>query len=200
MTETEDIARMDTHDWRLLLRQVLGSAMDDYIKLQHPSYRDKTYLQEAFQNAVDMLFDTDYRLMFIQNSDGEDMSLQDLVDEALDIEDLDTDALRAYVVGAAKNHWEQKEMATINIPDMFAVEGYVYDVVHERGEYEFDYDNRVLYIDRESNDKEQDFITALFEALCLHLDLRISKRNREEISRGFYRVLKVNDALRDTTV
>lgn len=189
---------MDQEDWRVLLRHVLRQAIDDYIKLQHPRYRQKKYLQEAFQNAVDMFFDPDYRFGFIQNDEDTDMSLEDFLIDALDTQRVDTDKLRSYVAESAAEYWREKSMDTIFIPDMFCVEGHVYDVVHKpEGDYFFDYEAKELHINKKQESKnEQDFVLAMCEALCYHLDLRISKRNREEISKGLYRLLKVNNALR----
>lgn len=194
-----DIDGIDADDWKILLTNILRNAMDDYIKLQHPLHRDKTYLQEAFETAVEMLFDDDYRMQYVQDYEDQDMSLQNLLNEVLITEDVKVEKLRDFMVLAAKEHWEHKEMNTINVPNMFVVEGHVFTVIDKYGEYEVDYDEKELYIDLESLNVEQEFVIALCEILCDRLDSKISKRNREDIARGLYRTLKVNGAFQEVT-
>ena len=57
-------------DWETLLMAILTQAMNDYVKLQHPKYRKKKYLQDAFDSAVKMLFDDTFEFMYLKNEYG----------------------------------------------------------------------------------------------------------------------------------
>lgn len=195
----EPASDIDFEDWSLLLRNIIRQAMDDYIKLQHPKYRDKKYLQEDFQSAIDMFFDDSYRFLYIQNSDNIDMNLTELLVEAANTDKANPKKIQQWIIEQTKIYWEEKYMETINIPEILCIEGTVYNVLHKEGpEYLFDYDNRELYIDKRSNtENEKTFILAVSEAICYHLDIRISKRNREELAEGFFRTLKINNSFRE---
>ena len=71
--------------------------MDDYIKLQHPKNRRKKYLREAFTNAVDMFFDSEYMMLHLQNGDGSFMSLEDFLKEALNTDRIDIEKLKKHL-------------------------------------------------------------------------------------------------------
>lgn len=189
---------VDQQDWKVLLRHVLRQAIDDYIKLQHPSYRQKKYLQETFQDSVDMFFDPEYRFEHIQNDLDEEMSLNDFLEAALDSEKVNIKKLQEHVASEARKYWTKKKMDTIVIPDMFCIEGHAYDVAHTDNEtYAVDYESRKLYMSKTQTEaNEEQFVKAMCEILCYHLEVRISKRNREDISEGLYRALKANGALR----
>lgn len=193
-----DYDGMDVEDYRILLQNILRQATEDYVKLQHPKYRKKKYLQEAFEDAVDMLFDPSYRFSLLKNEIEQDMSLVDFLCDMVDSNRVKISNLQQFVIDEAKQYWKEKPMNTINIPDMFCIEGEVYDICHEDIEtYYFDYDKKELYINKHQTDEnEEQFVMAIAEALCYHLELKISKRTREEFSKGLYRALKVNDALR----
>ena len=59
---------LDVKDYRLLLGHIIKQAIDDYIKLQHPKFRQKKYLHETFLDAVDMFFDPEYRFAYLKTT------------------------------------------------------------------------------------------------------------------------------------
>ena len=189
---------LDDEDLRVIYQKILRQAMEDYVKLQHPKYRKKKYLQEAFQNSVDMFFDTEYRFEHLTNHNDQEMSVKEFIEEALNLKRVNLHKIQDHLIEEAKQFWKEKEMHTIKIPDMICIEGVVYDI-YQRDEpgYHFDYEAHELYINKKESDaNEEQFILAICEAICYHLDIIVSKLNREEISKGIYRTLKINDALR----
>lgn len=189
---------IDTVDSEVLLRHILRQAIDDYIKLQHPKFRQKKYLQEAFQDAVDMFFDPDYRFMHIKNEDGNDMSLPELLKQANYGRQSQSDRLKAYIVKESKIYWQNKELSALTIPDTMPICGHVYSVIHEDlPGYRVDYESHDLYLNKQqSSDSEETLIQAVTEILCYHEDLAISRVKREKLGKSLYATLKVNNSFR----
>ena len=123
---------IDEQDFSTLLKAILRQAIDDYIKLMHPKYRRKKYLQEAFLNAVDMFFDKEYIMLNFENEEGLDMSLRDFLEAILDTKRPDIKKLQDHVVKSAAEFWKEKHMNVLNIPDTLMVSGYVFKVFHQQ--------------------------------------------------------------------
>lgn len=116
---------MSDNDLKLLCQKILGQAMNDYVGLQSFSHRTESFLQEAWYASIDLFFDPNY-LLDISSVLDKKMGLQELIEEASDIEEPDIPKLQAFVAKDAKNHWD-KQFKYIP-PDNLIFEGYVYMV------------------------------------------------------------------------
>jgi hypothetical protein len=181
-------------DWETLLMAILTQAMNDYVKLQHPKYRKKKYLQEAFDSAVKMLFDDTFEFMYLKNEYGDHMSLSDLLSNFISEKNMDLEKLRAHVINDAKIFWENKLLNVLDIPESFIYDGHVYDTIHTDDDCEIDYLNKKIYIDKENNnsDIQQVFIKAAVEIMLYHEEIPIAKKNIDLLAKAFFRMLKVN--------
>lgn len=121
---------IDTQDFSTLLHAILRQGIDDYIKLQHPKFRNKKYLKEAFQSSVDMFFDSEFRFLHIQDGFGENISLKELIQEILSDDRFDLKKIQEHVIEEAREFWETKLIRTIYIPDSFVYDGHVYKIKH----------------------------------------------------------------------
>ena len=186
---------IDTEDGKVLLQHILRQAIDDYIKLQHPKYRRKKYLQEAFHNAIDMFFDTEYRFLHIQNDEGDDMSIEDFLRATTNGRRTEIEKLQEYVVEQANEYWDNKDLDTLTIPDTVIAYGNVYSVTHrDEPGYVVDYDKREIHTAKYPTGANQDlFLQAIVELACYHKDIRISRQKREELGHGLFSLLKVNN-------
>jgi hypothetical protein len=194
MTDTIDDIQVDEAKWRSLLQAIFIKAVEDYIKLYHPGKRKHTYLEEDFMNATDMFFDPQFRFMHFKNNDDEDMSLSDLLEEIRD-EMPDIEQLQQYLVDAAKEHWDLKQLSTIKIPEFIGIEGHVYTVNIHDTDTRVDYFNKIIYLNS-SADLEQELIQASLEIVYYHNDITQSKKRRKLIADAIFRFLKHNNALR----
>lgn len=181
-------------DYKTLLMAILTQAMNDYVKLQHPKYRKKKYLQEAFDNSVKMLFDDSFEFLYLKNEDGENMSLKDLLSYFISERNLDLQKLRAHVISEAKMFWENKLLNILEVPQSFIYDGHVYDTVHSDEDVSVDYVEKIIYINKETNnsDTQQAFIKCAVEVMLYHEEIPISKKNMEALAKGFFRMLRVN--------
>lgn len=186
----------DVGDYRKLLQAILKHAMDDYIKLQHPKNRRKKYLKEAFTNAVDMFFDSEYMMLHLQNGDGSFMSLEDFLKEALDTDRIDIQKLKEHVVAESRAFWETKLVNTIYIPDNVIYDGHVYRILHS-GEAEepiLDLDSKTITLNKnhENSENQEKFIIYLLKIALYHEDIAISQNKISTIGKSIFKLLRMN--------
>lgn len=187
---------IDKGDYKTLLVAILRQAIDDYVKLLHPRYRRKKYLQEAWQDAIDMFFDSNYRMLRLKNEMGEDMSIKDLIAIVLESEQADISQLQNHVIDEAVAFWEDKPVRTIEIPDTVVVNGHVYYIYHtEEDSCTTDLDEKTVTLNKNSKDSENEerFIQALMELALHHEDITMSKKNVESLSKAWFRILRLNN-------
>tara|TARA_B100001123_G_scaffold252504_1_gene281737 strand:+ start:239 stop:856 length:618 start_codon:yes stop_codon:yes gene_type:complete len=192
--EKEEVKKIDPGDYKVLLHAILKQAMDDYIKLQHPKFRTKKYLQEAFDSAVDLLFNSDYRMLHIQNDMGEMMSLKDMVTSLMEDDRADLEDLKKHVIQEARAFWETKLVRTLYIPESFIYDGHVYSVFHtDDFDPSVDFDKKEITINKlRGSESEQQFLTTAIDIVFYHEDIPAKKETRSKLSKGLFRMLKVN--------
>ncbi len=187
---------IDFTDYKRLLNAILSQAIDDYVKLHHPKYREKKYLKEAYLYSIDMLFDPEYRLMHVPNEYGTDMSLSEIISIMVNKEVTDLSKLQAYVTDQTIEYWDAKYIKTIDIPDTFGVEGTVYHVQHHaKDTLTIDYADKTIFLNRTLPLAEQEklFVYAIVEVSFYHLDIPIKKESIKNFSSIWFRLLKLNN-------
>jgi hypothetical protein len=174
---------IDEQDFSKLMAAIIRQAIDDYVKLQHPKYRRKKYLVEAYQQAIDMFFDHTYKFLSIPNDYGEDMSLMDMLKAALKTEHVDIEKLREHAIAEAVAFWDTKAIKTVEIPDSLQINGHVYDIRHEDSStsYVIDFDNKILTLDK------------LMNTTSDHEDIPIKPKHMAQLAKGWFRTLKLNN-------
>lgn len=188
------------HVYRVLAQRVLLSAIQDYIRLQHPKSRRTKELREAFRDALDMLFDDEYRMHEAwKNDDDEAMCLEDLCKAAADRENVNVDELRKHVKTQAASFWEEQSLTPVVIPNFLIVGGHVYHVVRtECSQIYVDFDAMIIYADsRASNSQlEEAFVTASLDVVCEHNDIKLSAAARKKLGPALFQLLRQNDCFR----
>ena len=182
-------------DWETILMAILTQAMNDYVKLQHPKYRRKKYLQEAFDSAVRMLFDDTFEFMYLKNDLGDDMSLPDLLSNFISEKNMDLEKLTNARNKRSKNCFGKINFLNVlEIPESFIYDGHVYDTIHTDDECKVDYISKSIHIDKDNSnsDTQQVFIKAAVEIMLYHEEIPIAKKNIDILAKGFFRMLKVN--------
>ena len=188
------LGQIDPGDYKVLLNAILRQAMDDYIKLQHPKFRTKKYLQEAFDSAVELLFDGDYHMLYVLNDMGEPMSLKDMVTTLMEDDRVNLDKLKTHVIQEARAFWETKLVRTLYIPESFVYDGHVYSVFHtDDFDCNVDFDKKEITINKQKgSESEQQFLTTAVDIVFYHEDIPAKKETRSKISKALFRMLKVN--------
>lgn len=192
MSESYETAE---EDYKTLLLAIIRQAMDDYIKLQHPKYRNKKYLQEAFDSAIGVFFDSSYRFLYLKNDEGESMSIEDLLSYFISSNKMDLETLRSHVIKEAKIFWENKLLNVIDIPESLIYDGHVYSVYHtDEDDYEIDYVAKTITINKDSSnsDNQQNFVKAAVEVMFYHEEIPMPKSKLDLLGKAFYRMIKVN--------
>lgn len=182
-------------DYKNLLMAILSQTMDDYIKLQHPRYRKKKYLQEAFDSAVKMFFDESFELLYFKNDEGDHMSLNDLLSWFISDSNMDLNKLKEHVVSEAKIFWENKLLNVLDIPESFIYDGHVYQTHHtDESDYTIDFEAKTITLNKNSEDSlnQENFIAAAIEVLLFHEEIPIKKAHREKLNKAFFRMIRMN--------
>ena len=193
-----DDSLIDVQDYKKLLTAILQQAIDDYVKLQHPKYRKKKYLQEAYLDAIDMLFDPEYRMLHVNNQYGKPMSLADMVSEVMGKEVSDLEKIKEYVIDQTLEYWDAKYIKTINIPETVQIVGHVFRVENIDGEVDLlsiDYKNKIinLHTDLSKTKKEKLFVDAVVEITFYYSDIGIKRADLEKLKKMWFTTLKLNN-------
>jgi hypothetical protein len=191
--ESDDTAELD--DRSKLFYHIIYQAIEDYTKLQHPTMRQKRYLEEAFCHANDMLFDETFQFLSIYNDDGQHMSFPEMLQE-LFAHSVDIEKLQTYLVTTAKTHWENRTVQTIKIPENVIIDGHCY-VVNQETEEEphISFDEKIIKLDKNQQDtyNQEEFCRLLVQIVCMHEEIPMSKSNMDKLGRGLFRLLRLND-------
>lgn len=171
-------------------------AMDDYVKLQHPKNRRKKYLREAFSTAVDMFFDSEYRMLHLQKGDGTFMSLKDFLGEIMANQNLDIENIKQHVINESRSFWETKMLSTVYIPDNVVFDGHVYAILKDEDseEPEIDFQNKTIKInpDSDNTENQENFIICLVKIILYHEDIALSQQKITSIGKGIFKLLRMN--------
>lgn len=193
---------VDPLDFKRLLEAILRQGMDDYIKLQHPRARVKKYMEEAFLEAADMLFDPTYQFLHLKNEMGDEMHLQDVLEVILGIENLSPKDLQEKVIDMSKEFWMKKQLQVIKIPECVVLDGHVYSVFNDQdveGHY-IDLANKTIFLDKNSEDStnQEEFCKMLVELACHHEELKMRAVDLDRLGRCVFRLLRMNDCFTGT--
>lgn len=187
---------VDKEDLKRLMHAILKQAMDDYIKLQHPITRKKKYMQEAFDSAVEMFFDSEYSFMYVKDGEDNMMSLKDLVYELMGDDRVQVDKIKDHVIDNARAFWQNKFINTIDIPDSLIFDGHVYSVYHtdDNDEANIDFKNKTLTVNKNSScsENQQQFIQMCMKIMCYHEEYKISASLIDKLGNSVFKLMKMN--------
>lgn len=187
---------VDALDYQVLAAKTFLRARQDYIHLQHPNYRRRKYLREAFLTATDMFWDPEYRMACFTNEYGDDMDIEEFVRLVSDRERVDMPALQQHLVEESLSYWDEKEMQTLEIPNSIVIEGHVYYVEQlDEPDYIFDLETKRIYLDKNQDDSENQerFVEAVMELTFHHQEVRLSGAARKKLAKAWFRTLRINN-------
>jgi len=184
----------DRQDYELIVKKVLLQAMDDYVKLHHPKQRQKKYLKEAFWSAVDLFWDKGYRSEALLNENGEAMSLEDILKVASDRENVEPLNIKDWLIKETVSFWAKRELPALTIPNEVLVAGHVYYVFHHKEpSYLIDYEDKTVRLNKKTHAGQLAFFEMLTELVCYHSDIRVSTKARNQLSKGWFQLMQIND-------
>lgn len=185
----------DPQDHQRLVAAILMGSVDDYIKLQHPTTRKRAYLNEAFEHACGLLFDDEFRLLYVKSEDGQEYALKDLLQASLDDDRPSVQKLREYVISEAQKFWETKKVNTLYIPSSLIINGHVWTVLHTDDDSSYDTESMVIYTNKkdESSLNQESFFLTVWEILLMHYEVTVSKQNATIMGKALFQLLRQND-------
>jgi hypothetical protein len=186
--------KYNPEEYKVLLHAILRQAMDDYIKLQHPKFRSKKYLQEAFDSAVQLFFDKDFKFLYLRTDEDEEMSLKTLVGGLLEDNRADIQKIKDHVISGARTFWETKLVRTLYIPDSFIYDGHVYSIYHtDNLDPEIDFEKKEITINKKADsENELQFIQTALKVVFYHEDIASTPKKIDQIGKAVFRMLKIN--------
>lgn len=190
---------LDLHpdDLQRLAQKEVQSIIDDYVRLQHPSTRNRTYLNEAFLNARDALFDSTFLFSTFKTEENQDMSMQDLLDICMSDDTMKLPVLQKYCVTAAHDFWKERPLNTLKVTDDVTFDGHSYHVFHSEDETYIDFDDQIIYCNKKDSTLHQEqFMKLLMQLVAFHLELKVPQKTLIEFGGAVFRLLRMNDAFR----
>lgn len=189
-------APIDSQDLKRLMHAILKQAMDDYVKLQHPVTRKKKYMQEAFDSAVEMFFDSEYAFMYVKDEEDNLMTLKDLVYQLMGDDRVQVDKIKDHVINNARSFWENKFVNTIDIPDSLIFDGHVYSVYHtdDNDEAGINFEKKILTLNKDisCSENQQLFIQMCMKIICYHEEYKISGSVIDKLGNSVFKLMKMN--------
>jgi hypothetical protein len=189
--ESEYAESEENQDFRKLTSVILRGAIDDYVRLQHPQTRKRSYELEAFWSACDLIFDDETRLGIL-DPEGEEMSLLELAKAASGRERVDLENLREHAVKEALKYWENKDLKMFEIPTDLCAFGHVYRI-EQSSLSSIDFDEKIIFIDKQSKKAIESFFILLLEIACHHAEIKSSAKQRKDMALALYSIFKIND-------
>lgn len=194
-------------DWQNLLKGIIEQVMDDYVRLQHPSRRDHFYLKEAFCSAIACLWDEDYEIEWpINDKENKIFSFREVLAERFGIENLSKDELHKINMGIiqnecinnAKKYWIDKQLSILEVGDFFVFDGRAFSIWKTNEESSVDYDNMIINLESIDDPKEQAeaFLKICFEIISYYNNIKIKPEVIEQLSLGWYQVLRMNNCFK----
>ncbi len=178
-------------------KSIFLQIVEDYIKLAHPHFRRKTYLQEHYLESIDALFDPDFRFGTMENYAGEPLSMQELLHEILGTDRDRTFEVQKYVIKEAMNFWREKPMPVLSvIPDTIFIDGLALNIEHDDlPDYDVsDDDNGTIFLNKKPTEPNQKtFLESILYVLNESRHLDLSDDQLSSLADGLFMTLKVND-------
>ena len=198
-------AREPENDWQALLKATISQVMDDYIRLQHPSKRDQTYLKEAFCTAIACLWDEDYTLIWPGPKDEIiELSFREALTQRFGLDNLDKEDLHKINMGLiqqqcineAVEYWIHKELNVVKVPDFLIFEGRAFSIWATDEESSVDYDTATINLQKNDDPKQltTDFIKLALEIGAYYKEIKVKKEVLDELGEVVWELLRMNKA------
>lgn len=173
-------------DYKKIIAGIIDQSMDEYVKLQHPKFRKKTYLYESFASSFDIFFDPDYTFLYFIKADGTNMTTQDMLSVILTTATPELTVIQDHLIAKAAEYWDKKYMKTITLPDCFIFKGHTYALEHTKEQPSIDHVAKIIRMDRKQSLKnEKQFLKFAFEIASIYS----SELSPPEV---MYEILKMN--------
>ena len=181
------------NDMRKLKLAILNQSIQDYIKLQHPKYRSKKYLEESFIYSVNMFFDPCYSFLYFFNEDGEHESTLEFIKSATETYVKDLEPMRDYLKKESVRYWKNKTMKTFKIPNYLVYNGIVYNLLmHNKKNFLIDYKSNQIFLNKKDENAESQFLYIFLEIVKKEHSIKLSKKDQKTLSEEIYSFLKMN--------
>lgn len=207
VTKKINDSREPDNDWQALLKALISQIQDDFIRLQHPSRRDQTYLKEAFLSTIAALWDVDYTFTEFKNEKGEDMTFRQIMAQRFGLEELSKDEIHKINLGPlqdecineAKQYWLDKMLKVVTVPDFLIFDGRAFSVWRHEEETKVDYENMIIYLEDNLEDREMNeiFISKTMEIAAYYRDIKIKEDVLLDFSKAWYDILRMNGCFRE---
>lgn len=163
---------MDQEDYKRLLEAILNQTFDDYIKLYHPQYRQKKYLEEAFLTSKDLVYDDEFLLENIFDDEGQPLSFKKMASVIQETERPNINIVKKNLAAQCLDYWAAKETKA-TIPETVNIAGYTYEISY--GPTAIDHKNLTICLERDGPDYGLQLYELIATGLIHHLGLVVDE-------------------------
>jgi len=185
-----------SEDVKKIMRAVLEAAATDYIKLQHKKNRNKTFLEESFNNSVDLFFDDTYTFeSFVDDEDDSiHLSTRDLLINILNTTQVNMEQIRNNIISDSIDYWWNKNFHDIKIPEKISISGKVYSIINSPKNHYIDYENNRIYCPVKKKGADRIYLKLCLKIILLESNINLSDSELDSLFKHFYLFLKINSA------
>lgn len=187
-------------EYRSLIKAIIDNGIIDYIKLQHPNNRRKTYLKDAYYTAIALFFDDSFRLETFSDENGDSLSLESALKIVLDGQLTSASKARQYVIKETIAYWYEKNFQNLYLPKTINIGGKTYFICNKKNSTAFiDRIKYVFYIDLSKKDSDRDFAKLCLQLLIDESFIELNTADFNSLNKFFYLFLKMNGCFINTT-
>lgn len=189
-----DVVNDYDQDYKDLIKAVVDNAIVDYIKLQHPSNRNKKYLEEGFLSAIHMFFDEDYVFeAFLSPNEDKNLTTKDLLSIMIGSNNTSVQKAQEHAITESINYWWDKNFHDLKIPSKVTILGKVW-FIHYSELLKVDHDKLKIYLPIKKVGSDRLYIRAVLEIILKELDIVFDTSKFDDLLKAIYLFLKVNNA------
>jgi hypothetical protein len=170
---------------------ILDQSMSDYVKLQHPKYRSKKYLEESFLYSVCMFFDETYTFLHFFNEDGTNQNVLEFISSAMSRNIKTLEPMQKHLKAKSIQHWKDKYMKTFTIPQYIVFQGNVYNLLMSKKE-KIDYKKYEIHFDKQNENAEKNFLKLFVEIANKEFNIKLTKKQKKEVTESIFDLIKMN--------
>lgn len=183
------------NDMKKLKLAILNQSIQDYIKLQHPKYRSKKYLEESFIYSVNMFFDPCYSFLYFFNEEGEHESTLEFISSTTNTSITSLQPMKDYLKEQSILYWDNKKMKTFTIPPYLVYNGLIYNILMSESDnkIKIDYEKNEIFFDKKDKEAEKIFIEAFIQIVQKEQNLKLSDKDKNILVKSIHDLLKMNN-------
>ena len=190
----EEDADFSELDYKKLIKAMFDSALVDYTKLQNSKNRHKKYLEESFQNSIDMFFNPTFIFEHFLDADTQtkNLNFEQLLCYLLNTNKVDMTHIHNHIAEESMSYWWDKNFHDLAVPSKITIHGIVWTVVNSPNNSYIDYTTKRIYCPKKAILADRNFISLCLKIMLDSIEVELDDNSVGLLSKTLYLFLKIN--------